>query len=147
MTILEISLMCISTILLLTHFVPRTWTVKRKHYPSTEYTLYLLINTDLKMSDGKIISQICHALESVHERADPDLIKVWKKSGKKKVVLKSNTASMNEIVDVCRKKSILSFSVFDAGRTQVESGSFTVLAIGPEQSEKSGELVKSLKLY
>ncbi|KAG0437884.1 putative peptidyl-tRNA hydrolase 2 [Dictyocoela muelleri] len=143
MSPLEIILSIINIILLVYIFKPKS----RKKYELADYTLYLLINTDLGMSKGKIISQIAHAIGSVYENTDPDLIKAWLSSGSKKVVLKSNQDFMNELVYKCKRSGIIAYPVIDAGRTQIPSGSLTVLAIGPELTEKSKEYVKSLKLY
>ena len=121
-----------------------------------EYRLVFVVNTDLKMGKGKVISQCMHGLDGIYERLDEMknnmfgkiLIKKWRMSGSAKIVLKASGEEIQKIEESLREsKNLIYYSVCDAGRTQVEPGSNTVIAIGPGPKEEIEKYTKDLKLY
>jgi peptidyl-tRNA hydrolase, PTH2 family len=138
-------------LLLLLFFVVRRTTKKADcEVGDGEYALSIVINTDYKMSKGKVVSQICHAMSGVMTHLfynNPRLLQVWKSHGEPKIVLRASGDELSEIVKLAKKNSVHYHRVFDAGRTQVPSGSNTVVAIGPALKEKLSLITGSLKLY
>jgi PTH2 family peptidyl-tRNA hydrolase len=68
-------------------------------------------------------------------------------SGQQKVVLKAMSASDMEIALTAAKSAHLpTCSIHDAGRTQIPSGSRTVIAIGPASEIEIDAITGDLKL-
>ncbi|VWU49074.1 peptidyl-tRNA hydrolase 2, putative [Hepatocystis sp. ex Piliocolobus tephrosceles] len=120
------------------------------------------VRTDLKMNKGKICSQCCHACLSVYEKVlkrntriknDPNrknnltFFDMWKKTGQKKVVLKvSSLEEMYEIEEMAKKENLITSIIADAGRTQIEPNTETVIAIEPVPDEIANKITGHLKL-
>ncbi|KAJ5068755.1 peptidyl-tRNA hydrolase 2 [Anaeramoeba ignava] len=117
---------------------------------SNEYKLVLIVNMGLGMRTGKIAAQCGHATLSAYKKAlklDPNGLRNWENSGQPKITLKApNTEYLVELDSVARSLNIPSARIYDAGRTQVESGSFTCLAIGPALGELIDQITGNLKL-
>ena len=99
-------------------------------------TLYIFINKDLKMSNGKILSQTVHLTNkiflSIFSKA---IIKQhistyiqWCENGERVIVLKSSQIEMEKLI---KYTDINIWPIYDAGRTQVKKGSLTLLGLGP----------------
>jgi len=120
-------------------------TKKKPHYK-----LILVARQDLNMTKGKVAAQVAHAALGAYKvacKAAPDKVKEWSRGGQAKVVVKAN--SEQELLDIEKKaddSGVTSYLVMDAGRTQVEPGSKTVLAIGPDLDENVDSLTGHLKL-
>jgi len=102
------------------------------------YIVYLFVNKKLKISEGKSMSQSFHCavelyknLEEQDYRCKERFIK-WSNEGHKTVVL---TATENEMY--CLEENFRSVKIYDAGRTEVESGTFTMLALYPNKFDKN----------
>lgn len=117
--------------------------------------LYLVINSDLKMSKGKVLAQICHAISEIFSysfKNEPTQIPDWKRKGEAKIVLKATFNQMQSIIsqiDNYNKENppIRLIRIHDAGRTQIPAGSLTVLAIGPWEKIIISKFVADLKMY
>lgn len=102
---------------------------------SDSFKMIFVVNSDLKMGVGKVAAQVGHAvlglyhfLESEHENRTG--LAEWERNGAKKIVLRGVDAA--QLLDLKRKASestLACLVVQDAGRTQVEPGSLTVLGI------------------
>lgn len=138
-----------------------------------EYTMYIFVNNDLAMGKGKIAGQVAHATqivtaallrlgfdyiikEHLHkvlsssnnedspEQTNPapdayERFLEWEGSQQKKIILKATQKEMEEL-----QKLPESISVYDAGRTQVQPNSLTVVAFYPSATQ--GENFKKYKL-
>lgn len=115
-----------------------------------ELTMYIFVNTDLKMGCGKICAQVGHVVNYITEHImrisminanDPVYLryKKWTSTGGKKIVLKATEKDLNELLQWPE-----SFSVRDAGHTQVAPNSLTVVGFFP--SETLGSKVNMFKL-
>ncbi|CAL1299993.1 unnamed protein product, partial [Larinioides sclopetarius] len=63
---------------------------------------------------------------------NPRLLKEWLRSGQRKVVVKVDSEeALMELAAKARNAGLIISLVCDAGRTQIPSGSRTVLAVGP----------------
>jgi PTH2 family peptidyl-tRNA hydrolase len=105
------------------------------------------------MSKGKISSQACHAILDVHRFLINSGIdhREWLNSGEKIVVLKSDHKTMKQLIEefsdkIDKKNTLNFFPIYDAGRTEIESGSLTVLATTPITDDKKIEVLKRMKL-
>ena len=111
--------------------------------------LVLVINNDLKMGKGKIAAQAGHASVTATLRAGeyrPDILDSWLKSGQKKVCLKSSYSEVMEFESKAKANGIQTTIITDAGKTQIPSGSLTVIAFGPDNEDKLHDLTGHLKL-
>lgn len=110
----------------------------------------LIVRDDLKITKGKVAAQCAHAAIMCYElsqRKNPKALNTWIHLGQPKVVLRvQNLAELDEIAAAARKHNIIEGKVFDAGRTQVASGTVTVLGIGPDTVTNIDRIVKHLKL-
>lgn len=103
--------------------------------------LVLVVNSELKMSKGKVGSQCGHATLMSYKKMtsswrpswmDAGMLASWEISGQPKVVLQApNLTAIRELEKVAKSRSIPVCFVRDAGRTQVPQASLTVMALGP----------------
>lgn len=114
-----------------------------------QYALNIIINADLHMQRGKVISQACHATSGVMAAAkkDDDTFDAWRQSGEAKIVLKAGVDEIANVVRNARNKGVFVYKVYDAGRTQVLPGSNTAVAVGPAPKSVLSLLTGHLKLY
>ena len=121
-----------------------------------------IINSDLHMGKGKIGVQIAHAVvyymeeillyvegEAPENEKLFERFVVWREEDHgltKKIALKATEAEMKKILCDLAVKEIEKFAVYDAGLTQVASGSFTCIVVEPLEEEKCDELFGHLKL-
>ena len=118
-----------------------------------EMSAYIIVNDTLKMSKGKIASQSAHGILSMHRFLICNNINhlKWLSNGEKIVVVKSSQEQIEQLLIEYNEKipnsnTLNLFSVFDAGRTEVESGSLTVIVSTPISDDKKPEWLKELKL-
>ncbi|XP_006862085.1 PREDICTED: peptidyl-tRNA hydrolase 2, mitochondrial-like [Chrysochloris asiatica] len=102
---------------------------------SGEYKMILVLQNDLKMGKGKVAAQCSHAAVSAYkqiQRRNPELLKEWEYCGQPKVVVKaSGEEELTELLTRAKMLGLIVNLIQDAGRTQIEPGSRTVLGIGP----------------
>ena len=121
---------------------------------SSNLKMVLLVRQDLNMGTGKIAAQVGHAVLGAYKNLtyakDPlqrQLLSVWEDNSQPKIVLKvKNKQDLLEIEKKARESGINTYMVCDAGRTQVEPGSFTVCALGPHYSSSIDKITGHLKL-
>jgi len=120
---------------------------------SKEMTAYIIVNESLNMSKGKIASQSAHGILEVYRFLLCNKIDYskWINYGEKIVVIKASSEQINEYLSLYNEKigstnSFNLFPIYDAGRTEVENGSLTVLASTPVTEDKKPEFIKKLKL-
>lgn len=119
---------------------------------SERYVMYIFVNSDLKMSNGKICSQVGHVVQHITEeiiRAGYEMNPVpsfykdyvkWKKNyGCAKIILKATTTQLKELLEYKDSRAII-----DEGKTQVEANSLTVVGFFP--SKDMAEIVRDYKL-
>ena len=112
------------------------------------YKLVFLVRTDLGMGTGKIAAQVGHAAIGAYQQCSQSIREKWEESGTAKIVLQVGSLEQMQTLEACAKAVGLStYVVQDAGRTQVEAGSVTVCAIGPDDESKINQVTGSLKLF
>mmetsp|Transcript_26361 Transcript_26361/g.66290 ORF Transcript_26361/g.66290 Transcript_26361/m.66290 type:complete len:154 (-) Transcript_26361:30-491(-) len=108
------------------------------------FKLVLVARADLGMSTGKVAAQCVHAALDIHrqllacrEVALVEMLQRWEHEGEKTVLLRGENAAQLQALKLkaaSSSKPLLVATVHDAGRTEVESGSLTVLAVAGEES-------------
>lgn len=114
-----------------------------------EYKQAIVVRHDLGMGKGKIGAQCAHASLEAYEKAkreNPEWIEAWKNGGQTKIVLKA--PGKKELLDIFMKakRTLPAALIKDAGRTQIEAGEETCVAIGPAPAPEINKIVKDLKL-
>ncbi len=99
---------------------------------TTALRVYIVINTSLAMSSGKMVSQGAHAATKlVHNLiySNNPLYKEWCEERQRKIVLQATETQLDKLIETLDPK-LLSV-VHDAGLTEVAQGSLTAIAYGP----------------
>jgi PTH2 family peptidyl-tRNA hydrolase len=130
---------------------------KKNQMEDEDYVMYVLVNTDLKMSGGKLAAQCCHsvckAIRVLEKQQPKDKVySEWLRNGEATVVLRSSEKEMIEIIReyevderINRNSSDLwCVHTRDAGRTQIAPDSLTTLVFRP--IPKSEMPIKNLKM-
>jgi len=117
---------------------------------SDSLKMVIVVRQDLKMTKGKIASQCAHAAIACYQQAKrcaKRKLKLWQRNGSAKIVVKCQTQQQLEELYVQARNSRLTASLIrDAGRTQIEPGSTTVLGIGPAYQQELNDVTGHLKL-
>ncbi len=123
--------------------------------------MYILVNSSLSMGKGKIAAQVGHGVSNMVRLMERQSIssesvqnyKHWLRDLEAKIVLKCPESDLNQLLkeygilnNVVPNTSVFAVPVFDAGRTQIEAGSFTSLTFCPMMSENVPEIVRKCKL-
>ncbi|EEU42826.1 uncharacterized protein NECHADRAFT_47813 [Fusarium vanettenii 77-13-4] len=120
-----------------------------------ECKLVLVVRTDLGMTKGKIAAQCSHATLACYKtllRAPANspqrkILSRWERLGQAKIAVQ--VKSQDEILELRRKARSLGLTaevIQDAGRTQIEAGSMTVLGVGPAPRSLVDQVTGGLKL-
>ncbi|CZT22752.1 related to mitochondrial peptidyl-tRNA hydrolase Pth2 [Ramularia collo-cygni] len=125
-----------------------------KTFPGSteECKLVLAVRTDLGMTKGKMCAQCGHATLACYKsllRADPahPLLQQWETLGQAKVALKVDSEdAMLMLQAQAVSLGVCAQVIHDAGRTQIASGSATVLGIGPAPKSVIDQITGHLKL-
>ena len=99
------------------------------------YKMVLCVRQDLGMTAGKMCAQCAHAAVDLvlnAQVADPAALAGWQSAGATKIALKvtddKELAALHATASVLKVPCTM---IADAGRTQVPSGTVTVLGLGP----------------
>lgn len=108
--------------------------------------------SELIPSPGKIAAQCSHATLVCYKsllRADPahPILRRWEGLGQAKVAVKvDNEEELLVLQAQAVSLGLCAQVIHDAGRTQIASGSATVLGVGPAPKSKVDEITGHLKL-
>eukprot|EP01118_Nematostelium_gracile_P018298 TRINITY_DN8094_c0_g1_i1.p1 TRINITY_DN8094_c0_g1~~TRINITY_DN8094_c0_g1_i1.p1 ORF type:complete len:216 (-),score=70.79 TRINITY_DN8094_c0_g1_i1:150-719(-) len=111
--------------------------------------MVLVVRMDLKMGTGKIAAQVGHATLGAYRRGIkkcPAVMRKWGSSQAKVVVKVQTEEELLSIEKAAKEAGLNYYMVQDAGRTQIASGSRTVLAVGPDVLHKVDGVTSKLKL-
>lgn len=115
-----------------------------------DYKMIFVVRNDLKMGKGKIAAQCGHGAVGAYQSAvkrHPGQVRAWENSGCAKIAVK--VESKEQLLSIRQQALARNFNtcmIRDAGRTQIEPNSITVLAIGPARVRDLDEVTGSLKL-
>jgi peptidyl-tRNA hydrolase len=132
-----------------------------------ELVVYLVVNTDLKMGIGKTAAQVGHVIHYLGIKRDELLgvidnyskaygndehkklveqaltFNAWHNSGSvAKVVLAANAADFEIVKTEYADRCVV---VCDEGRTEIPSGSETVIGLYPMKKSEASPIIKRLK--
>ncbi|XXG97673.1 hypothetical protein Hte_003980 [Hypoxylon texense] len=123
-----------------------------------ECKLVLVVRTDLGMTKGKIAAQCSHATLACYKtlaRAaarNPTspaarLLQRWERRGQAKIAVQvKSEAELLDLMGKARSLGITAEVIQDAGRTQIDPGSLTVLGVGPAPKSLVDRVTGGLKL-
>ena len=105
----------------------------------------MVVRTDLEMGKGKIAAQVAHAAVTA---ADKSKYKAdWLHQGQQKAVVKvTGEKELLAILKEARDAGLPTALIEDAGHTQIEPGSKTVVGIGPAPEKEIDKITGKLKL-
>jgi peptidyl-tRNA hydrolase, PTH2 family len=115
-----------------------------------EIVQYYVVNKDLNMSSGKIGAQTAHAatISTIDLLSDSSAFPgcreyfiQWFQKGMTKIVLRGRQKDLEKLADQGY------YSIRDSGRTEIESGSLTVVALPPMPKAEAKEKVGHLSLF
>eukprot|EP00746_Dinoflagellata_sp_MGD_P004453 gnl/MRDRNA2_/MRDRNA2_108588_c0_seq1.p1 gnl/MRDRNA2_/MRDRNA2_108588_c0~~gnl/MRDRNA2_/MRDRNA2_108588_c0_seq1.p1 ORF type:complete len:241 (+),score=70.38 gnl/MRDRNA2_/MRDRNA2_108588_c0_seq1:63-725(+) len=111
-----------------------------------ECKLVICVRTDLGMSIGKTAAQVGHAVHSAVRGSKWMDLQQWEACGSKKIALKvESEKELVEVRDAARKAGLVAEDIQDAGHTELEPGTTTVLAIGPALDSRINGVTGHLK--
>ncbi len=115
--------------------------------------MVLVVRGDLGMGKGKIAAQCAHAAVDAYKAAAGGsarakrALSVWETTGCTKIALKAGSqAELLALAAAARERGIVASLIRDAGHTQVDPGTLTVLAIGPDDAAAIDAITGHLKL-
>ncbi|KAI4726610.1 PTH2-domain-containing protein [Aureobasidium sp. EXF-10728] len=115
-----------------------------------ECKLVLVVRTDLGMTKGKIAAQCSHATLACYKtlvRQNSPILKRWEGYGQAKVAVQVKSEEDLLILQAqAISLGICGQIIHDAGRTQIASGSATVLGVGPAPKSMVDQVTGHLKL-
>jgi peptidyl-tRNA hydrolase, PTH2 family len=112
----------------------------------------IVLRKDLGMNKGKMIAQGAHAssmfiIKDQRWYKDKDAYDWAYVEGMAKIVVGVNSLEELEVLETAAKKAgLLTYSVIDSGKTVVEPGTKTAIAIGPDKDEEVDKITGNLKL-
>ncbi|KAI1368222.1 PTH2-domain-containing protein [Xylaria arbuscula] len=126
--------------------------------PNEECKLVLVVRTDLGMTKGKIAAQCSHATLACYKTlsrsasrqptsAEAKILQRWERLGQAKIAVQ--VKSQDELLALMGKARSLGVTaevIQDAGRTQIDPGSLTVLGVGPAPKSLVDQITGGLKL-
>ncbi|GAW15025.1 hypothetical protein ANO14919_044330 [Xylariales sp. No.14919] len=137
---------------------PRQTTANPGGNPNEECKLVLVVRTDLGMTKGKIAAQCSHATLACYKTlsrsaarqptsAEAKILQRWERLGQAKIAVQ--VKSQDELLTLMGKARGLGVTaevIQDAGRTQIDPGSLTVLGVGPAPKSLVDQITGGLKL-
>ncbi|KAI1471896.1 PTH2-domain-containing protein [Daldinia caldariorum] len=123
-----------------------------------ECKLVLVVRTDLGMTKGKIAAQCSHATLACYKTlsraaqrnpSSPEarLLQRWERRGQAKIAVQvKSEGELRELRAKARGLGLTAEVIQDAGRTQIDPGSLTVLGVGPAPKSLVDSVTGSLKL-
>jgi len=114
----------------------------------SEIKQVILVRNDLKMSKGKAAAQVAHAAVEATLKSDKNLVQKWRNEGMKKITLRVDSEKeIYKYLQIAKDDMLITALIKDAGRTEIEAGSVTCLAIGPDKEKNIDNVTGDLKNY
>lgn len=110
-----------------------------------EIVQYYIVNSELNMSAGKIAAQVGHvatiiAIEMSMSYKKNDKFNSWYAIDQPKIILRGKQKEMEELIEKGW------YHILDLGRTEITSGSLTVIGCIPEYKSIMKPVVKRFQL-
>lgn len=105
----------------------------------------ILVRDDLRMSKGKTAAQVAHAAVDAVFRSNKKLVKNWRDQGMKKIALRvKDKEELLRYKALAEEADLTTAVITDAGHTEVEPGTMTCMAIGPDAEAKIDKVTGEL---
>lgn len=112
-----------------------------------DYKQVIVVRQDLRLPKGKMSAQVSHASVEAVLKSDKTSVKLWRKQGMKKVVLKvASDKELFKLKGIAEQAWLTTAVITDAGRTVVEPGTVTCMGIGPDKEDKIDRVTGHLKM-
>lgn len=118
---------------------------------SLNYKMTIGVRKDLGMSIGKTAAQVGHGVLEAYKvavKSNPEYVRMWEEyNGSRKITLSVN--SLKELRNLQEEAKALKLPcavIADAGKTELEPGTITVIAIGPGPYELIDKVTGKLEL-
>ena len=113
--------------------------------------MVLCVRNDLKMGKGKIAAQCCHAAVSAYKKAKTncsEILDSWENDeGSRKIAVKiKDEEELLTTYAIAKSLGLVAAVIQDAGRTQIDPGTKTVVAIGPGPEHLIDQVTKKFPL-
>lgn len=110
--------------------------------------MVIAVRSDLQMSVGKTAAQVAHAAVSAAlSAAGSPQLPAWLEDGQGKIVVRVGSRdALRQIVDDARASGLRATVIADAGRTELEPGTETCAAFGPDADEALAPVTGRLPL-
>ena len=115
-----------------------------------EYKMVIVTRKDLKLSPGKLAAQVAHAavacaLET--KKSNKKWFANWMHEGAKKAVVKTEgVTDFKSLEKKAKNLDIVAYIISDAGRTEIPTGTQTVLGIGPAPTNLIDQVTGNIPL-
>ncbi len=107
----------------------------------------ILVRDDLKLSKGKMSAQVAHASVEAVLKSDQKMVQKWRNQGMKKSILKvKDLKELHAFKEKAEDAGLTTALITDAGRTHLEPGTTTCVAIGPDEEDDIDAVTGSLSL-
>lgn len=123
-----------------------------KGLPKEPYKMILVVRTDIIMGRGKTAAQCAHAAvecfnQCQRSKVDKEILIAWLMLGQPKIVVKiPNEEQLKILAKNAKKEGLVTSTIRDAGKTQLDPGTITVLGIGPGPNSLIDKVTSNLKL-
>lgn len=114
--------------------------------------MMLVVRSDLPMTKGKVGAQCAHAALECYRRASSsksgkEILNNWLSLGQPKVVVRiPNEKELLTLAKDATNAGLFTAVIRDAGKTQLQAGTISVLGIGPAPATALKNLTSHLKL-
>jgi peptidyl-tRNA hydrolase (EC 3.1.1.29) len=103
---------------------------------------------DIGMSAGKLAAQVAHGAVGAMLESPTELRRRWLHAGQKKVVLRvPDAAAIADLARAATDAGLAHRVVRDAGHTELEASTVTVIAIGPADNADIDAVTGELPLW
>ncbi|XP_015122228.1 peptidyl-tRNA hydrolase 2, mitochondrial-like [Diachasma alloeum] len=136
----------------MSHIISRLKYLVTNGFPEESCKMVLVVRSDIAMGRGKTASQCAHAAVECVQRCssgkmNKKILDTWFFLGQPKIVLKiSSEEKLNDLAKEVKTRGLTAVVIKDAGKTQLEPGTTSVLGIGPGPNSIVDELTAHLKL-
>jgi PTH2 family peptidyl-tRNA hydrolase len=111
------------------------------------YKQVILMREDLKLPKGKMAAQAAHAAVEAVLRSDKDKVKKWRNEGMMKIIVKvKDEKELFKYKSQAEAFMLTTAVITDAGKTVVEPGTVTCMAIGPDEERMIDKVSGNLKI-
>ena len=112
------------------------------------------VRKDIAMSPGKMASQVAHACLQLATNLDSNskrrsFVREWQEQSNEKIVVLEchSLDAMKSMQSKAAELGVFTAPIADAGRTEIEPGTITCMAVGPGYENIIDKVTGHLKLY